>query len=149
MASYNKGKLIALLERKRAAYLTLRDYGDRARDARRILTQRANHLRDKANYSARESIEKMLSLSPDEALKLSQAQIEEYEDHSGRSSVTKMTGINFAEWQEYLAMRAKVDRLDGEHTRVQEGIDRQFSVLPSLLEAVKKWGFSDPEREVV
>ena len=150
MASYNKGKLIALLERRRAAFSTLRDYSDRARDASGVARKRADQMMANADhYSSRNVVDKLLRLSADDAAKLTQAQVEEYEVTGGNVTTTRLTGIKMGSWNEYLALRAKADRLGAEEARVSEGIQQQFAVLPGLLEAVKKWGFADPEMEVI
>lgn len=148
MASYDKAKLTRLLERRRAAYITLRDYNDRAREAREALVRKANYLRDWAGGAA-DAVEGMMRLPLAEAAELTRGKIESYEVLNRGQVVSLRTGVRFDQWGEYLALRGKAERLQGEADKVQQSIEQQFGIVPSLLEAVKKWGFANPELEVI
>lgn len=150
MASYDKGKLIGLLERKRAAYITLRDYSTRASSAQDALNRHVGHMKSNAStMSAGDAIDQLLLLSLPEAAALKRADVEEYQIQRGSVAEARLTGVPFDMWRKYLAMRASAERLRADQATVQSMIDSQFSVLSHLVEAVKKWGFADPELEVI
>lgn len=150
MASYDKAKLTRLLERRRAAYITLRDYNDRAREAREALGRHAGHLRAcAAERGAGDAVDSLMRLPLAEAGALTRSQVESHEIQRGGNAFMVLTGVGFSQWREYLALRGKAERLQGEADKVQQSIEQQFGILPSLLEAVKKWGFANPELEVI
>lgn len=150
MAAYDKDKLTRLLERRRAAYITLRDYSDRAREAREHLTRMIGHIRLCADdVAAREVVDPLLRLSVTEAAKLTQRQVEAYEVRRGEVVAGYRTGVSMSQWREYLAVRGKAERLQGEMAKVEQNINQQFTIVPALVDAVKKWGFANPEMEVI
>jgi hypothetical protein len=150
MASYDKGKLIGLLERKRAAYITLRDYSTRASSAQDALNRHISHMRSNASeMTAGDAIDRLLLLPLSEAAALKRADVEEYQIQRGSLTDARRTGVPFGMWEKYLSMRASAERLRADQAMVQGRIDSQFAVITHLVAAVKKWGFADPELEVI
>lgn len=145
MPSYDKPKLMKLLEGKHSFMLQQRDIGSRHQEARSDLRRiRANLERSAYEVGAHDHIGRLLALPLAEAIKLTKDEVTGYlrPGNSQRFNAN----VNFEEWKNSLAQLARVERLAGEVTAM-EG-NRQFAIVPQLLEAVQGWGFSDPMREM-
>jgi hypothetical protein len=137
MASYDKPKLLALLERRRAHYVSARDVRARYSDATDNVNRWRNTIRAASRGlrpAAESQVEALLQMPLAAAL--------------GESRESVGTLIDWTSWGELLRARARQERLGTEQERMRE-VGGQFAIVPELLEAVRKWGFRDPELEVL
>lgn len=145
MPSYDKPKLMKLLEQRHAAMLLRQDISQRHQAARTDLSRPRSALEKHAQAAgAHEHIERLLALPLAEAIELTQEEVTGYQRRGNDQRFT--AGINFADWKAYLAGRARVERLAAEVV-AQENQPR-FAIIPKLLEAVQSWGFRDPVKEL-
>lgn len=149
MQSYDREKMIRLLERKRADYMTLRDFSDRAREAREALIRHQNHMRHAAQAKGASNVLDGLFRVPLASVgTLARKQVEAYEIARGETIYSYTTGVSWSEWQQYIALRTKAERLVAEEKKHQDNVHRHFAIVQPLLDAVKGWGFNNPELEV-
>ena len=150
MPSYDKDKLIRLLERKRAAYMTLRDFSHRALEAREALAKHQRVMLDAAAQKGGEdALRGLFRLPLAETGVVSRSQVESYEVLRGGNKYSLTTGVSWDWWTQYLALRGKAERLASEEKKHSENVQRQFAIVQPLLEAVRDWGFNNPELEVL
>ncbi len=146
MASYDKPKLLALLERKRRAYLALNDLSDRAQDARSDVSRLKIALLSTAqSFGSPAVAERLISLPLADAQALSRADVEDYADAKG---TRRPTGLNVQTWESYLSARTKLERRLAEAQELRASAESEFAIVPRLLDAVREWGFRDPSLEV-
>lgn len=145
MPSYDKPKLMKLLERRHTAMLQRRDIGNRHQEARSDLSRPRTALERSAHVTgAHDHIERLLRLPLAEAIKLTKDEVTVFSRPGNAQRLN--ANINFEDWKSYLAGLARVERLAGE-VAAQEG-NAQFAIIPKLLEAVQGWGFRDPMQEM-
>ena len=145
MPSYDKPKLMKLLERQHTFMMQRRDLSDRHRDARDDLSRpRAALERGAHAVGAHDHIERLLRLSLGEAIELTKDDVTSYQRPGNAQRFD--ANINFENWKSYLAQRARVERLAGEVAAQAD--NAQFAIVPQLLEAVQGWGFRDPMQEM-
>ena len=151
MPSYDKQKLLALMEARRAAHLALTDLGDRWRATRDSKAALASRIRAAAvEYRAPAGfVERLLSLPLAEASTLSADEVQGYERRSENTTYRHQTGVNFASFQRYIAIREKEEHLSAQFAVAGRDFDDRFSIVPRLRDAVLAWGFSDPELEAL
>ena len=68
---------------------------------------------------------------------------------AGGNKYSLTTGVSWDWWTQYLALRGKAERLASEEKKHSENVQRQFAIVQPLLEAVRDWGFNNPELEVL
>lgn len=147
MASYDKPKLLKMIEQRQQARVALHDLHERYRDAKQV----ANHLRavieSAAGHRAMRDgvVDRLMKLSTKEAARLSSAEIQEYTDTAG---AVRGTGINVDNYRRYIAARDSSQRLASEHENGRSDFGARFACVGRLVQAVKDWGFTDPELEV-
>lgn len=145
MPSYDKPKLMKLLEGRHTAMLQRRDISHRHQEARSDLSRPRSALERSAHAAgAHDHIERLLRLPLAKAIELTKDEVTVYNRPGNPQRFN--ANINFEEWKSYLAGLARVERLAGE-VAAQEG-NEQFAIIPKLLEAVQDWGFRDPMREM-
>lgn len=150
MASYNRSKLQQMMEQRRGAHLALRDMGERLRDARDDRERLKASIRSAAAQvrASPAFVDRMLALPLEEASRLPCAEVQGYERQSGNKLETYSTGINFDMFQKYLAARRKVDRLEQQYGAASADFEERFAIVSRLLDAVRAWGFRNPEMEL-
>jgi len=150
MASYNKSKLLQLLEQRRAAFLLLRDASDRFTDARTEKERYRNAmLADSRNKLVPDDfLNRLLKLPTNDALALSADEVGIYVAMQGNEERRYRTGINLNHYRRFIAERDKAARLGELLERNQNEIDERFGIVHSLVEAVCEWGFADPTLEI-
>ena len=154
MASYDKEKLLRMMEEQRRSFSVQRDLGDRIQDCHRDITAKQAYLRRCASSSGATDYfeDTLVQLSLEDALALPQERVTTvkrakyglqsttYEQHS--------TGISFGDWQELNHERARMERLRTEMDRYSKLHGERFACTQKLIEAVKDWGFRDPADEL-
>ncbi|MBD5805341.1 hypothetical protein AZOA_47940 [Azoarcus sp. Aa7] len=150
VASYDKPKLIGMLEARNAAFVQIRDISDRLRVARASVDKWKSHIRIAASQfgASAVGVDHLLGLPLEEALRLSQEEVESYEVEE-RNGVRKyLTGVNLQNFQSYLNARSALEHLQRQYDAAQADIEARFGIVPKLVEAVERWGFKNPRTEV-
>jgi hypothetical protein len=109
MASYDKQKLLALMERRRAAYLVLQDMSDRQRTARGDMNSALRTIESSFSHYRylfpSGHLDRLLNLPTNEALALTADSVQTYVDGSGEDAARYSTGIQFNVYQQYILAR--------------------------------------------
>lgn len=146
MASYDKPKLLALMEQRHAAQLTLTDLSGRLREAN---TER-DAARNKIHTDSLSSrlpdgfLNRLLALKTDEALSLAVDDVQIRKEQEAQY----YTNINFDTYRKYILARDKAARLGESYESLQKDLSERFGIVSSLCDAVREWGFTDPELEM-
>lgn len=150
MASYDKQKLLALMEQRRAAHLALTDLSDRWRDAKDSEATITNHIRIAGiEYHAPSGfVDRLLALPLNEAAALTADEVQGYTRQIGDVTHRYQTEVNFQNFQNYVKAREKKERLAERLEPARAEFNDRFAIIPQLRAAVRAWGFSDPELEV-
>jgi hypothetical protein len=150
MATYDKEKILGLLERRRAAGMNLRDLSDRAREERATISRmRQTMERNAMGRAPAAVIERLLDLPLQKALALQKDDVCGYAiERKGGGEDRHITGIVFETWLQYQGARQKHERLVASEATLRAEFDEQFGVVPRLLDAIREWGFNNPELEV-
>lgn len=153
MPSYDKAKMMRLLEAKRAIHLTSNDFYHRLRELREHISGKRTFMRSNANmYESRDQVESMLELPLDKARALTREQVEKFQRPTYTGSGTQHhdapTGISYGLWGEYLQLLERQQRLEAEKERVKAARSEQFACVDPLVKAVIQWGFNSPEHEL-
>lgn len=154
-STINRGKLIALLERRRAAHLLQRDTTARMQDAREAVARLRTIIR--ADGQGDEHVDALLRLPLAEAQALPESQVVSFtlkEDvflswakAHGRNADSERpqfaARVNVDNWRRYVRELATLERLTAEHERQRAAFDEQFAVVDGLIDFTKKqrlWG---------
>lgn len=155
-STINRGKLIAILERRRSAHLLQRDLADRMRDAREAVNRFRNIIR--ADAQGDDHVDALLRLPLAEAQALPEAQVVSFRlaDDDAFKAWARANGrnadserpqfearINLNNWRTYVRELATLERLTAEHERQRAAYDEQFAVVDGLIDFTKKqrlWG---------
>lgn len=150
MASYDKPKLLALMEQRRTAHLSLADLSERLRDANteRETAKNKIHVDSQSARLPDGFLSRLLALPTNDALSLSGDGVQFYEEQSGENVRRYKTGINFATYRQYINARDKVERLKEASETAQNNFSERFGIVARLRDAVREWGFADPELEM-
>ncbi|MDO9010778.1 MAG: hypothetical protein Q7U78_03065 [Gallionella sp.] len=146
MASYDKDKLLALMEQRHAAQLSLADLTKRLREAnteRDIARNKIQTNSDSARL-ADGSLNHLLALETDEALNLTADEVQIYTKQGSQY----YSNINFSAYRQYILARDKARRLGETYESAQKDFNERFGIVSSLRDAVREWGFTDPELEM-
>ncbi len=149
MASYDKKKLLALLERRRAAALVAQDLNERHRDAKGDMNNALTRIRSGSDRYRLPSghLEHLLNLPTNEALALTADDVQAYADGPGADASRYHTGIDFSTYRHYIAARDLTNRLTEQLRIAKENLE-QFAITSHLIDAVREWGFTDPQLEM-
>lgn len=149
MPSYDKQKLLALLERRRRAHSALTDLSARWRDAKADKVFIENHIRNAAlgHRAPAGFVERLLSLPLLEVATMTAADIQGYDRKIGNVTHRYQTGVNFQTYQNYIKAREKEKRLAEQLAGAKHEFEH-FAITPRLRDAVRAWGFTDPELEL-
>lgn len=150
MASYDKAKLLTLMEQRRAAHLNLTDLSGRLRDAQEERVTAKNRIdADSRRLRLPDGfLNRMLTLPTNEALSLSADEVGTYQDHPGEDAPRFKTGIIFSVYRQYIQARDKAARLKESYESAQNDFSDRFGIVPLLIDAVREWGFADPALEM-
>lgn len=150
MASYDKQKLVRMLEQRSRASVAIRDISERRREVRSeasrlrsVILQHANH---RANRSG--EVERLLDLPTVEATALSTDDIQGYDVQVGNVRVIRDTDVNAQTYRRFIELRDRAARLDGELEILSEDFQARYGIVANLVSFVKEQGFADPEVEV-
>jgi hypothetical protein len=150
MPSYNKAKLLNMLEQRHAASLSMRDLSERFRDAssekevaRSKIYEETRGRRLPDGFLAR-----LLGLPADEALALTSEEIDTFSEVIGGEERHFRTGIGFATYRRFINARDKAARLSDALESARTILEERFGIVPNLVDAVRSWGFADPELEI-
>lgn len=146
MASYDKSKLLALMEQRHAAQLSLSDLSSRLREAaqEREVVKGAIKANSQSARLPDGFLNRLLTLETNEALSLT---VDEVQTHK-EGAVSYYTNINFATYRRYILARDKAARLGETYESANNDFSERFGIVASLRNAVREWGFADPELEM-
>ncbi len=153
MPSYDKEKLLLMLEEQRASMRTIRDFSERIRERRAIMQKQKQYLQSCALHAGAEEFwQYLLQLPLEQAVALPREEVESYQGavHTlgGKLNKRYTSGISKGSWDDFNKTRLQLRRLEGEYERSQAIRDERFACMPVLLRAVDEWGFPDPEKEL-
>lgn len=150
MPSYDKPKLLVLMEQRRAAHLMITDLSDRWRDAKDSNASIAARIRsDGIEYRApSEFVERLLALPLAEAAVLTADDVQGYVRQIGNVTHRYSTGLNFQNFQRYVETREIEKRLAERLATARAEFNERFAIVPRLRSAILTWGFTDPELEL-
>lgn len=153
MPSYDKEKLLRMMQERHIGFLAVRDLRDRQRNVRMQIESMKRRIREcAASMGANDHAEGLLHLSLADAAALTTEAVESYVQVQHRSSGVIeqkfQSGIGYAMWTEFNHLRERYERQENEVGRIQASADERYAILPGLMEAVRRWGFSDPEKEM-
>lgn len=150
MASYDKQKLVRMLEQRSRASVAIRDISERRREVRSeasrlrgLILQQANH-----RFNRSGEVERLLNLPTVEAVALSTDDIQGYDVQVGNVRVIRETDINAQTYQRFIELRDRAKRLDDELAILSEDFRARYGIVANLVSFVKEQGFADPEVEV-
>jgi len=150
MASYDKQKLVRMLEQRRSAMVARRDISERRRDVR----EEASRLRSLIEYQATRfanrsgEVERLLNLPTVEAIAMDTEEIQGCDVQVGNVRIIRETGINAQTYRRYIELRDRAKRLDDELEILSKDIQERYGIVSNLVDFVKGKGFADPELEV-
>lgn len=150
MASYDKQKMVAILERRRTAFFRLRDLTERGSEARTTMLRMRMSIENNARErGATDIAARLLALPLHQALPLRQDDVEGYTVKRKDGSEERWrTGVDFGTWNKFQHAREKHERLVAAEAECRAQIDVEFAIVPNLLGAIREWGFPSPELEV-
>lgn len=153
MPSYDKEKMLQMLEQQRRSFRVISDLNDRVQERRKDITFQTDHLRRLARSAeAEDYFEKLLALSLDEAIALPREEVEGFQSHrfglQSKTPVNRTSGISFGAWRELNHERGRLARLKAESERHKAEHDRRFACMGNLKNAIYDWGFRNPENEL-
>mgnify|MGYP003604947892 CR=1 FL=1 len=153
MPSYDKAKMMRLLEARRHMFLRTNDYSSRIRDLRGMISAKQRDMENSGNYyECRAFVDSLLKLPLEQARALKREEVETCNHithtRSGSHSSEVTTGIGFGLWGEYLQLLERRQRLELESGQLSQSHNEQFACVASLVMAVTDWGFRSPEDEL-
>lgn len=153
MPSYDKEKLMRMMQERHVGFLAARDLQDRQRDLRKDIARIAQNMRiSAASTGQADVVEHLLQLPLDQARALTREQVEKTRyvvpTPSGGVEREAHTGIDGQTWGDYLQYRSRMERLETELQRNQTLMNDRYAILPKLKDAVVDWGFKNPDHEM-
>ena len=153
MPSYDKAKMLRLLEARRLISLRANDYSSRIRDLREMISAKHRHLENTGNfYECRQLVDSMLLLPAEKARALTREQVETWQrstyTRAGTQHSNASTGISFGLWGEYVQLLERKQRLEVDMEQLSQSRNEQFACVAPLLTAVSGWGFHSPENDL-
>lgn len=146
MASYDKQKLVRMLEQRSRASVAIRDISVRRREVRSEASRLRSVILQHANRSG--EVERLLNLPTVEATALSTDDIQGYDVQVGNVRVIRDTDVNAQTYRRFIELRDRAARLDGELEILSEDFRARYGIVANLVSFVKEQGFADPEVEV-
>ena len=153
MPSYDKEKMLRLLEQHRRHFQVIRDLSERVQERRKDVTFKTEHMRRCAiNATAEDYFERLIQLSLEDAIALPREKVEGFqrEKHGLHSTTLEdcSSGISFGEWRELNHERARMARLQAEYESHSDEGNKRFACMYNLKNAIQDWGFRDPADEL-
>ena len=153
MPSYDKEKLMRMMQERRVGFLTSRDLSERLRDLRAQASRMALNMRVSGQSAGSpDFIEMLLAMPLEEAMARSKEQVENYrylvKTRSGDVEKVSSSGVHYATWCEFNQMRMRVERIEIEQNRHDGLMTERFAILQKLKDAVVDWGFNNPDHEM-
>lgn len=148
MASYDKPKLLKMLEQRRAAHAVARDLSERLRDARGSLSHIRNVIHIDARSTPSDVLDRLLNMPIEQARQLPKELVEKYEATVGKHTHTYSSHISYANYMNFIEARGVVERLQQQQQAAAGEDLERFAICDSLCEAVQSWGFKDPMKEI-
>lgn len=150
MASYDKQKLVRMLEQRARVFGARRDVSERRRVAREEASRLRSLILHHANHRANRSgeVERLLNLPTAEVIALDTDEIQGYDVQVSNVRVVRDTDINAQTYRRYIELRDRAKRLDDEVAILSKDIEERFGIVDNLVSFVKEKGFADPEVEV-
>ncbi len=153
MPSYDKEKLLRMMQERRVGFLASRDLMERQGDLRKRVDHMIRVIRDNAySCGAVDYAESLLKKTVEEAMRLSREQVETYraenQTRSGPVEKEYATGISYSTWGEFNQLRSRYERVSSEIERNSALMDERYAILPRLKDAVIDWGFNNPDHEL-
>jgi hypothetical protein len=150
--TYNKSKLLDMIEARRRAHLALTDLGDRAREARREANLLRSLILEKSSVRAQQRghIDRLLQIPYAEACRLTTAEIQEYvhRQRADDEGIMLETSVNAEAYRRFIARRERAARLFEEHDAAARDFQARFGITAKLIDWVVERGFRNPELEV-
>lgn len=154
MASYDKRKMLHILEEQRRSFSVKRDLRERIKERRKGINSKIHYLRSCATSAGATPYfeDKLMALSLEDAIALPRESVECFQREKyrlqGTTSEEYSTGISFGDWQELNQERSRMARLQEEEASHSKLHDERFACTKKLVEAVKSWGFNDPSDDL-
>lgn len=154
MPSYDKEKMLRILEEQRRGFSVSRDLMDRIRRRHEQINAKLDYLRRcAASTGATDYFEDTLALlSVENAMALPREKVESFKRANyslqGSSYDEISSGIQFGDWQELNQERSRLQRLQSELDQANKLHQERFACVGKLVEAVEDWGFNNPSDEL-
>lgn len=153
MPSYDKEKLLRMMQERHVGFLAARDLLERQTDLRKEIARIMQNMRiSAASTGQTDFVEGLLQLPMDEAMALTRDQVEKCRyvvpTPSGGVEREAHTGISAQAWGDYMQYRSHLERLETELQRNQALMGARYAILPKLKDAVIDWGFRNPDHEM-
>lgn len=153
MPSYDKEKLMRMMQERRVGFLASRDLSERLRGLRAQASRMEQGMRINAqSVDAADFMEILLGLPLEEAMARPADKVETYirlmKRVSGEMEKVFSSGINYSTWCEFNQVRMRIERIQIEQSRHDGLMSERFAILPKLKDAVVGWGFNNPDHEM-
>lgn len=118
MPSYDKEKLLLMLEEQRASMRTIQDFSERIRERRAIMQKQKQYLQSCALHAGAEEFwQYLLQLPLEQAVALPREEVESYQGavHTlgGKLNKRYTSGISKGSWDDFNKTRLQLHRLEG------------------------------------
>lgn len=154
MPSYDKEKMLRMLEEQRRGFSVLRDLMERIRGSHEAINSKLGYMRRCADSMGSTDYfeDTLAALSLEDAMALPREKVERFQRPNYGVHTTTYddfaSGIGFVYWQELNQERCRLKRLQAELQHSQKLHDERFACTRNLVEAVQDWGFNDPAQEL-
>lgn len=153
MPSYDKEKLMRMMQEQRVGFLASSDLSERLRGLRSQSSRMEQGMRTSAqSVDATDFLEILLELPLEKAVERPLEQVETYhrlvKKPAGDVKAEFSSGINYSTWCEFNQVRLRMQRIESEQNRHNGLMNERFAILPKLKDAVVDWGFNNPDHEM-
>lgn len=153
MPSYDKEKLMRMMQEQRVGFLASSDLSERLRGLRSQSSRMEQGMRTSAqSVDATDFLEILLELPLEKAVERPLEQVETYhrlvKKAAGDVKAEFSSGINYSTWCEFNQVRLRMQRIESEQNRHNGLMNERFAILPKLKDAVVDWGFNNPDHEM-
>lgn len=153
MPSYDKEKLMRLMQERRVGFLTSNDLLERQGEMRKEIARITQNIRNNAaHYGSKDYVDMLLDKPLNIAVALTRGEVESFQRQTNTRSETlehtHLSGISFAMWGDLIQARSKLERLSNELSKHQALMNERYAILPKLKDAVIDWGFNNPDHEM-
>ncbi|MEG2280218.1 MAG: hypothetical protein RSB86_11180 [Comamonas sp.] len=153
MPSYDKEKLMRMMQEQRVGFLASSDLSERLRGLRSQSSRMEQGMRTSAqSVDATDFLEILLELPLEKAVERPLEQVETYhrlvKKAAGDVKAEFSSDINYSTWCEFNQVRLRMQRIESEQNRHNGLMNERFAILPKLKDAVVDWGFNNPDHEM-